>query len=185
VAALTSLLLSLGLVAAGVWWSTFRQSGVAAPVYARSVCTLVRDWQQAVDTGSTALVRSIARQGDRKAIRASVATYYTDLADRTDALRGSLVAAGVVDLQGGQTYSNSLATVVGHRSTALRELASRAGRLDVGDAAAFQTSLQGLLTGAETAVSDVTSALGRPEAGTPAELRLALGSEPACAPYVG
>jgi len=184
-AGLTSLALALTLVAAGVWWLALREIGVDAPVYARSVCSSVRDWQQAVDSGSSALVRSVAQQDDRRAVRKAAATYYTDLAGRTDALRAAVVAARVVDVPGGQAYADSLAAAVGDQSAALRDLATRAGRLDVGSEALFQVSLQSLLTGAETAVSDVTAALARPGSGTPAELRLALSDEPACAPYVG
>jgi hypothetical protein len=184
-AVLTSLLLALALVAAGVWWFALRETGVGAPTYARSVCGAVRDWQQGVDASSSALVKSIPREEDRAAIRSAVEKYYTDLAARTDGLRGAVVGAGAVDVPGGRAYADSLAAAVGDQAGALRELAARAGRLDVASATAFQLSLLGLLTGAESAVGEVTAALARPAAGTPAQLRLALSNEPACAPYVG
>jgi hypothetical protein len=184
-AALTSVLLALGLVAAGVWWLSLRETGVDAPTYARSVCGSVRDWQQAVDARSSALIKSVPREKDRTAIRSAVEKYYADLAVRTDGLRGAVVGAGTVDVPGGRAYADSLVTAVGEQSAALRDLAARAGRLDVDAATVFQTSLQSLLTGAETAVSEITAALARPAAGTPAQLRLALSDEPACAPYVG
>jgi hypothetical protein len=182
---LTSVLLALALVAAGVWWFALRETGVDAPTYARSICGSVRDWQQGVDARSSALVKSIPREEDRAAIRSAVEKYYTDLAARTDGLRGAVVAAGTVDVPGGPAYADSLATAIGEQSAALRELAARAGRLDVDAPTVFQISLQTLLTGAETAVSEVTAVLARPAAGTPAHLRLALSDEPACAPYVG
>jgi hypothetical protein len=184
-AAVTSLLLALGLVAAGVWWFALRETGVDAPTYARSVCGSVRDWQQGVDASSSALVKSIPREEDRSTVRTAVEKYYTDLAARTDGLRGAVVGAGAVDVPGGRAYSDSLAAVVGHQSAVLRDLATRVGRLDVGAPTGFQVSLQTLLTGAETSVSEVTAALARPASGTPAQLRLALSAEPACAPYVG
>jgi hypothetical protein len=184
-AALTSLVVALALVAAGVWWFALRETGVDAPAYARAVCSGVRDWQQGVDSSSSALVRSIGREDDRRAVRSAVATFYTDVAERTDRLQEAIVAAGVADVPGGQAYADSLLAAVGSQSTAFRDLADRAGRLDVDSATVFQISLQSLLTGAETGVSDVTAALARPAAGTPAPLRAALGNEPACAPYVG
>jgi hypothetical protein len=184
-AVLTSLVLALALVAAGVWWFALREIGVDAPTYARSVCAGVRDWQRVVDTSSSTLVKSIPREENRSRIRSSVQKYYTDLAARTDGLRATIDAAGPVDVPGGRAYADSLAAAVGDQSAALRDLAARAGRLNVAAATTFQTSLQSLLTGAETAVSDVTAALARPAAGTPAQLRRALSDEPACAPYVG
>jgi hypothetical protein len=131
------------------------------------------------------LIKSVPREKDRTAIRSAVEKYYADLAVRTDGLRGAVVGAGTVDVPGGRAYADSLVTAVGEQSAALRDLAARAGRLDVDAATVFQTSLQSLLTGAETAVSEITAALARPAAGTPAQLRLALSDEPACAPYVG
>lgn len=185
VAVLTSLVLALALVAAGVWWFALRETGVDAPTYARSVCGSVRDWQQGVDASSSALVKSIPRQQDRAAIRSELEKYYADLATRTDGLRAAVVDAGTVDVPGGRAYADSLAAAVGDQSASLRDLAARAGRLDVDAVAVFLSSLPDLLTGAETAVSAVTAALARPAAGTPAQLRLALSDEPACAPYVG
>ncbi|MFL6127837.1 MAG: hypothetical protein ACJ73E_02080, partial [Mycobacteriales bacterium] len=185
VAAVASLLLALALVAAGVWRFALRDTGVDAPTYARSVCTSVRDWQQGIDSSSSTLVRSIPREEDMSAVRAEVERYYTDLAARTDGLRGAVLGAGAVDVPGGRAYADSLAAAVGDQSAAMRDLAARAGRLDVKPAAAFLVSLQRLLTGADTAVSRITAALARPAAGTPAALRLALSDEPACAPYVG
>ena len=179
------MLLSLALVAAGVWWFALRETGVDAPAYARSVCSSVRDWQQGIDSASSALVDKIAERGERAAVRSAVVGHYTDLATRTDGLRTAIVSAGAVDVPGGRAYADSLAAAVNNQATALRELAARAGRLDVDSPAVFQISLQSLLTGAETTVSEVTAALARPDAGTPAELRAALGNEPACAPYVG
>ena len=182
---LCSMVLAVALAAGGVWWFALRETGVQAGVYARSICSSVRDWQQAVDAGSSALVRSVAQQDDRQVVRTSVRTRYGELAGRTDALRAAVLAAGVVDVPGGRAYADSLAAAVGDQSAALRDLAARAGRLDLGNVAQFRISLQSLLTGAETAVSDVTAALARPESGTPADLRLALSDEAACAPYVG
>ena len=49
---LTSVLLALALVAAGVWWFALRETGVDAPTYARSICGSVRDWQQGVDAAA-------------------------------------------------------------------------------------------------------------------------------------
>ena len=179
------MVLALALVAAGVWWFAFRETGIAAPAYARTVCTSVRDWQEIVDGRSRVLVGSVRQQDDRVAIRSAVRAYYTDLADGTDGLRTAIVNAGVADVPGGQAYADSLSAAIGGQATGLRDLASRAERLDTGSATVFQTSLQSLLTGAQTAVSGVTAALARPEGGTPAALRLALSDEPACAPYVG
>ena len=184
-AVLTSVLLALALIAAGVWWFALRETGVDAQTYARSICGSVRDWQRGVDAASSALVKTIPREQDRTKVRTAVQRYYTDLATRTDGLRGAIDAAGPVDVAGGQAYADSLTAAVGDQSAALRELADRAGRLDVAAATVFQISLQSLLTGAESAVSEVTAALARPAAGTPAALRLALSDEPACAPYVG
>src|SRR5829696_1412594 len=184
-AALTSLLLALALTAAGVWWFVFRETGVEAPAYARSICESVRDWQRQVDASSSALVKSIPREKDRARIRSAVEKYFTDLATRTDGLRAAIDLAGPVDVPGGRAYADSLAAAVSDQSGALRDLAVRTARLDATAATTFQVSLQSLLTGAETAVSDVIAALARPAAGTPAPLRLALSDEPACAPYVG
>jgi hypothetical protein len=184
-AALTSLLLALALTAAGVWWFVFRETGVDAPTYARSICESVRDWQRQVDASSSAVVKSIPREKDRARIRSAVEKYYTDLAARTDGLRAAIDLAGPVDVPGGRAYADSLAAAVSDQSGALRDLAVRTARLDATAATTFQVSLQSLLTGAETAVSDVIAALSRPAAGTPAPLRLALSDEPACAPYVG
>ncbi|HZB48286.1 MAG TPA: hypothetical protein VE547_04275, partial [Mycobacteriales bacterium] len=181
----TSLLLALALVAAGVWWFALRETGVAAPTYARSICGSVRDWQRQVDASGSALVKAIPREKDRAKVRSAVQRYYTDLATRTDALRSAIATAGPVDVPGGRAYADSLIAAIGDQSGSFRELATRAGRLDVNSATAFQTSLQSLLTGAETAVSEITAALARPAAGTPSGLRLALSDEPACAPYVG
>jgi hypothetical protein len=184
-AALLSLALALALVGAGVWWFALRETGVDAPTYARALCSSVRDWQQSVDSSSSTLVRSIAREDDREAVRREVSTYYSGLATRTAELRAAVAAAGVVDVPGGRAYGESLAAALGEEATALRDFAGRAGRLDVSSPTLFQISLQSLLTGAQTTVSDVTAALARPAAGTPAELRLALSTEPICAPYVG
>lgn len=178
-------MLALVLVAAGVWWLVFRDTGVDSPAYARGVCSSVRDWQQVVDTRSATLVKSIAQHDDRAAIRSTVRTYYSEIADHTDGLRTAVVAAGVADVPGGRDYADSLAVAVGEEAAVLRDLSARAGRLDPANPTAFQTSLQVLLTGAETAVSGVIAALARPEAGTPGPVRAALSDEPACAPYVG
>jgi hypothetical protein len=184
-AVLTSVVLALALVGAGVWWFALRQVGVRPADYARSICGSVRDWQQAVDSSNSGLVTSIARQGNRTKVRTAVTTYYTTVAGRTDQLRTTILDAGVADTAGGQEYANSLAAAVGTEATALRDLATRAGRLDPNAAAAFQTQLQSLLTGSETAVGNVSAALARPSTGTPTQLRTALSAEPACAPYVG
>jgi hypothetical protein len=184
-AALTSLALALVLVAAGVWWLALRETGVNAPTYARAICSGVRDWQQAVDSSSDKLVRSIGQQDDRGAVRRQVSTYYSGLATETDELRAAVVGAGVVDVPDGRGYGESFAAAIGEEASRLRELAGRAGRLDTRSPTAFEISVQSMLTGAQTAVSNLTAALARPPAGTPAELRLALSAEPACAPYVG
>ena len=168
-----------------MWWFALRETGVDAPTYARSICGSVRDWQRGVDASSSALVKSIPWEEDRARVRSAVEKYYTDLAARTEGLRGAIDAAGPVDVPGGRAYADSLAVAVGDQSAALRDLAARAGRLDVDAATVFQISLQSLLTGAESAVSEIIAALARPAAGTPAPLRLALSDEPACAPYVG
>jgi hypothetical protein len=185
VAVLTSMVLALALVAAGVYWFALREVGVLPADYARSVCGSVRDWQQSVDSAGAALVSSIAREDDRSVVRTAVTTYYTDLAARTDRLRTDLTAAGVADVSGGQAYADSLGAAVGDQATALRDLSARAAKLDPAAAATFQITLQALLTGSESAVSEVSSALARPAAGTPGPLRTALAAEPACAPYVG
>lgn len=184
-AALTSLALALALVAAGVWWLALRETGVNAPTYARAICSGVRDWQQAVDASSDKLVRSIGQQDDREAVRRQVSTYYSALATETDELRAAVVGAGVVDVPDGRAYGESFAAAIGEEASTLRELAGRAGRLDTRSPTVFEISVQSLLTDAQTAVSNVAAALARPPAGTPAELRLALSAEPACAPYVG
>ena len=180
-----SMLLACALVAAGVWWFVFRETGVPAAEYARSVCSSVRDWQQGVDGRSSALTSSIAQQQDRGAIRTAVRSYYDDLATRTDGLRTAVTGAGVVDVDGGEAYADSFAGVVGDQATAFRDLATRADRLDPNSTTVFQIELQTLLTGATTTVSKVTAALARPPAGTPTALRDALSAEPSCAPYVG
>jgi type IV secretory pathway TrbF-like protein len=184
-AVLTSVVLALALVGAGVWWFALRQAGVRPADYARSICGNVRDWQQAIDSSNSALVTSIARQEDRSKVRTAVTTYYTAVAGRTDQLRTTILDAGVADTAGGQEYANSLAAAVGNEATALRDLATRAGRLDPDPAATFQIQLQSLLTGSETAVGNVSAALARPSTGTPTQIRTALSAEPSCAPYVG
>jgi hypothetical protein len=184
-AVLTSLLLALALTAAGVYWFVLRDPAIRPADYARSICGSVRDWQAAVDSGSSALVTRVAREDDRTVVRGAVQSYYTGLAGRTDQLRVAVLDAGVADVSGGRAYADSLAAAVGDQATGLRDLAARAGRLDPAAAATFTITLQSLLTGSETAVSAVSSALARPSAGTPTVLRTALAAEPACAPYVG
>jgi len=179
------MVLALALAAAGVWWLALREMEVAPALYARSVCGSVRDWQQAVDSGGSTLVSSIAREEDRGAVRSAVTTYYTDLAGHTDQLRVAVIEAGVAKVAGGRAYADSLAAAIGDQATELRALAARAGRLDPQVPATFQVQLQSLLTGSQTAVSQVSTALARPPAGTPTALRTALSAEPACAPYVG
>jgi hypothetical protein len=179
------MVLALALAATGVYWFVLRETGARPADYTRAVCGSVRDWQQAVDSGSAALVTRLAREQNRTVVRSAVTTYYTDLAGRTDQLRTAVLAAGVADVAGGRAYADSLAAAVGDQATALRELSARAGRLDPRAPAAFQVQLQSLLTGSETAVGAISAALARPSAGTPVPIRTALGAEPACAPYVG
>ncbi|HEV7657690.1 MAG TPA: hypothetical protein VGP36_23570 [Mycobacteriales bacterium] len=184
-AVLTSLVLALALVGAGVWYFLLRDAGVPPADYARSVCGSVRDWQQSVDSSNSALVTSIAREEDRTKVRTAVATYYTTIAGRTDQLRTTVLDAGVVDVAGGQEYTDSFAAAIGTEAGALRDFSARAARLDPKAAATFQIQLQALLTGADGATGAISSALARPSAGTPLALRTALSAEPSCAPYVG
>ena len=185
IAVAASLVLALAVAAAGVWWVALRKTGVEPAAYARSVCAGVRDWQRDVDGRTGALSRSVAREEDPAAARDSVATYYTGLAARTDALRGTLVAAGTPDVPDGQVFATALVRAAGDRGAALRESAARAGRLDTASRAAFHVALPTLLVDAGTSVTAISDALAHPASGTPPALADALAADPSCAPYVG
>jgi hypothetical protein len=185
VAVLTSLVLAVGLVGAGVWWIVLRKTTVPPAVYAASVCGSVRDWQQHLDGRTSTLTRSIAQQDDPATIRAAVVAYYTELAGRTGALRTALVGAGIPDIHGGKDYADALVRTVSTQAGALHDSAGRARRLDTSTGTVFQVSLQTLLTDESTSVTAVITAVAHPPAGTPPGLRSALAVEPACAPYTG
>jgi hypothetical protein len=127
-AALTSLALALVLVAAGVWWLALRETGVNAPTYARAICSGVRDWQQALDSSSDKLVRSIGQQDDRRAVRRQVSTYYSGLATETDELRAAVVGAGVIDVPDGRGYGESFAAAIGAEASTLRAASTPGAR---------------------------------------------------------
>jgi hypothetical protein len=186
VVVIMSLVLATGLAAAGVWWFTFRpKPGVEPVVYARSVCSGVRDWQRDVDGQGSALTKSIARLDDLPAVRTQVVTYYTDLAARTDDLRAALTEAGVPDTPGGSLYADALVQVAGEQAAALRTSAQSAGRLDIKSRTLFQISLRTLLTNASSAVLEVTDALAHPLIAIPPDLAAALEADPTCTPYTG
>jgi hypothetical protein len=185
VAVLTSLVLAIALVGAGVWWFVLRQTTVPPSVYAASVCSSVRDWQQDLDGRTSVLTRSIAQKDDQVTIRAAVVAYYTELTGRTEALHTAVAGAGTPDIQRGKDYADALVRTVSTQAGALNESADRAGRLDTSSRTEFQVSLQSLLTDESTSVTAVITAIAHPPAGTPPELRSALAAEPACAPYTG
>ena len=153
--------------------------------YARAVCTSVGDWQQDVDGQTATLSRSIARQDDPTAIRATVVAYYTRLAARTDTLHGALAVAGTPDVPGGEDFAVALLGVVRDQGGALRDDAARAGRLDIADRTMFQAALLGLLTNSGTSVTQVGAALSPPTADPSTGLTAALEADPTCAPFVG
>jgi len=182
---LASLVLAVALAGAGVWWFTFRKTGVEPTVYARSVCGSVRDWQQDLDGRTSTLTKSIAQRDDPPATRTAVVAYYTELAGRTDALQTALVDAGTPDIPGGKAYADDLLATVSAQRSALGDSADRAGRLDTSSRRLFLISLQSLLTNESTSVTAVITTLAHPPAGTPPELRTALAAEPGCAAYTG
>ena len=92
--AVTSAVLALILVAAGVWWFTLRSTGVKPAAYAHSVCADVRDWRQAISNRGSAMAATLAKHSDMPSTRAAVASYYSDVADRTNQLRVDVDAAG-------------------------------------------------------------------------------------------
>jgi hypothetical protein len=182
---IASLVVAIGLAGVGVWWFVFRATGVEPAAYAQSVCSNVRDWQRVVDGRTATLTTSVARSTDPRAVRNEVAGYYTDLAERTDELQHSLGAIGDPDLPGGPEYAEELARAVGEQGAALRTAAERAGRLDTSNRELFQVAVASLLTSTTEVVPEVSEALVRPERPMPADLRIAFGGEPSCAPYVG
>jgi hypothetical protein len=183
---ITSVIVALALTAGGIYWFTLRgDAGVAAATYAHSVCQGVRDWQQDVDAQGTAITKTIAPLDDLAKIRGAVATYYTTLAARTDDLHGTVVTAGVPDVQGGQDYADALAQAVNDQAGSLRDAASRAAKLDIASKTLFQISLQSLLTNAGAAESKVTDALAHPTLGVPPDLSSAFEADPTCAAYTG
>jgi hypothetical protein len=177
--------LALALAGAGVWWFTLRTTGVAPAAYATSMCGLVRDWQQEVDSRTDTLTTSISTKTDLSQVKTQVGAYYATLTSRTARLQSDILDAGVVDADGGAAYQSSFATVVGDQVRTFADLADRVNRLDPAAKATFRIQVQSLLTKPETAVGSVSSGLSRPPAGTPPELRAALSAEPTCAPYVG
>jgi hypothetical protein len=182
---IASLVVAIGLAGAGVWWLVFRTTGVEPAAYAQSVCSSVRDWQRVVDGRTATLTTTVARSTDPRAVRTEIAGYYTDLAERTDELRHSLGTIGDPDLPGGPEYADELARAVGAQGAALRTAAERAGRLDTSNRELFQVAVASLLTSTTEVVPEVSEALVRPERPMPADLRIAFGGEPSCAPYVG
>jgi hypothetical protein len=182
---IASLVVAIGLAGAGVWWLVFRTTGVEPAAYARSVCGSIRDWQRVVDGRTATLTTTVARSTDPRAVRTEVSRYYTDLAERTDELRHSLGTIGDPDLPGGPEYADELARAVEAQGAALRTAAERAGRLDTSNRQLLQVAVASLLTSTTEVVPDVSEALVRPERPMPADLRIAFGGEPSCAPYVG
>jgi hypothetical protein len=184
-AVLTSVVLALALVGAGVWWFALRTAGVTPAAYATSMCGLVRDWQQEVDSRTDTLTKSISTKTDLSQVKTQVGAYYATLTSRTGRLQSDILNSGVVDADGGAAYQSSFATVVGDQMRTFADLADRVNKLDPAATATFRTQLQSLLTGPQTVVGKISSGLSRPPAGTPLELRTALSAEPTCAPYVG
>ncbi len=180
---LLSLLLVVALVGAGVWWFVLRKPGVAPAEYARAVCSQVAGWHADVTARSGQLQQALNSNNDPEATRSALATFFDQMASRTDQLRTDIDDLGTPAIAGGQSYVDGLDRKLDDTTASFRDSAQKSRDLNVNDKATFTITVQVLQSQVDQLIGGVTGSLA--STSTPGELRTAYNNASGCAPFTG
>src|SRR6266542_2877009 len=180
---LLSLLLVVALDGAGVWWFVLRKPGVAPAEYARAVCSQVAGWHADVTARSGQLQQALNSNNDPEATRSALATFFDQMASRTDQLRTDIDDVGTPAIAGGQSYVDGLDRKLDDTTASFRDSAQKSRDLNVNDKATFTITVQVLQSQVDQLIGGVTGSLA--STSTPGELRTAYNNASGCAPFTG
>jgi hypothetical protein len=183
IAFLLSIVIGVALAGAGVWWFVLRQTGVAPADYARGICAKVQTWHDDITTKNGQLQQELNSNNDPEATRASLATFFDQVASRTHQLRSDVDSVGVPAISSGQSYVDSLDRKVDDTANAFTTSAQKARALDIDTPATFEVNVQVLQSQVDQQISGVTESLAGTT--TPGELRTAYNNASNCAPFTG
>ncbi|MBI1758200.1 MAG: SHOCT domain-containing protein [Actinobacteria bacterium] len=181
---LLALLLVVAIVAAGVWWFVLRKRNSVPPArYATAVCATAQSWRDDVAAQDGQLQRALSSNDDPEAVRDTLASYFDQVAGRTDRLRTEIAAAGTPAIEGGSAYAATLDGLLQRTISSLRDAAQRTHGLDPAARTSFDPAVQALQAQTDQVIGAVTDSLASTSA--PAALRTAYSNTSSCAPFTG